>query len=208
MGEVIMSGVVANAVAPKPTVPTGYTKLAYIRSSGTQYIDTGFKPNQNTRMVVTMELDSSMTSSRAYFGTRDASKVNGFAILTGTDNKYQFAYNNLQETGIGSVTFAKNVFEIDKNAFKVNGNVLSTQTAGTFSCSCPAFLLTVNNAGAVHSLGGVAAKLYSCQVYDNGTLVREYVPCMDPEGNVGLYDRVGESFYKNAGTGVFVGSEV
>ena len=185
------------------SLPKGYTPLEYIKATGTQYIDTGFKPNQNSRIVLTMELDSSMTSSRAYFGTRDASKVNGFAILTGSDNKYQFAYNNLQSTGLGSVTFSKNVFEIDKNVFKINGSTLSTQTAGTFSCSYTVYLLTVNHAGAAHSLGSVAAKLYSCQIYDNGTLVRDYFPCMTNAGEVGLWDDVNSVFYGNAGAGVF-----
>ena len=33
-------------------LPSGYTQYEYIESSGTQYIDTGFKPNQNTRTVI------------------------------------------------------------------------------------------------------------------------------------------------------------
>ena len=50
--------------------------------------------------------------------------------------------------------------------------------------------------------------LYSCQIYDNGTLVRDFVPCINGSGEVGLYDLVGKQFYGNAGTGVFTGSEV
>ena len=34
------------------SIPSGYKRLEYIKSSGTQYIDTGFKPNQNTRVVM------------------------------------------------------------------------------------------------------------------------------------------------------------
>ena len=33
------------------SLPSGYTPLEYIKSSGTQYINTGFNPNQNTRKV-------------------------------------------------------------------------------------------------------------------------------------------------------------
>ena len=39
------------------SLPSGYKRLEYIQSSGTQYIDTGFKPNQDTRVV--MEIDPS-----------------------------------------------------------------------------------------------------------------------------------------------------
>ena len=33
-----------------------YTELEYIQSSGTQYIDTGFKPNQDTRVVTKFDM--------------------------------------------------------------------------------------------------------------------------------------------------------
>lgn len=52
-------------------------------------------------------------------------------------------------------------------------------------------------------------KLYACQIYDNGTLVRDFYPCTNESGAVGLYDLVGKQFYSNAGTGAFVaGAEV
>ena len=50
----------------------------------------------------------------------------------------------------------------------------------------------------------ISMQLYSCQIYDNGTLIRDFVPSQDPTGNVGLYDLVGAQFYGNAGTGAFV----
>lgn len=36
------------------TLPAGYTRLAYIESTGTQYIDTGLAPTKNFRIVVDM----------------------------------------------------------------------------------------------------------------------------------------------------------
>ena len=33
-------------------MPSGYTEVEYIESTGTQYIDTGFTPNQDTRMLL------------------------------------------------------------------------------------------------------------------------------------------------------------
>ena len=37
-------------------LPSGYTELQYIESTGTQYINTGFQPNQNTRVTATAYL--------------------------------------------------------------------------------------------------------------------------------------------------------
>ena len=49
----------------------------------------------------------------------------------------------------------------------------------------------------------MTGKIYSCQIYDNGSLVRDYVPCINNDGTIGLWDDVNSVFYGNAGTGSF-----
>ena len=48
-------------------------------------------------------------------------------------------------------------------------------------------------------------KLYYLEIYDNGLLVRSFVPCIrDEDGTIGLYDVVNNKFYTNQGTGSFM----
>jgi hypothetical protein len=48
-------------------------------------------------------------------------------------------------------------------------------------------------------------KLYSFKLYDNGTLIRNYIPAKRASDSViGLYDTVNNEFYENAGTGTFI----
>ena len=51
------------------SLPSGYSELEYIQSSGTQYIDTGFKPNQDTRVLMDFEFMGS-NPTNAIFGGR------------------------------------------------------------------------------------------------------------------------------------------
>ena len=37
-------------------LPSGYTELEYIESTGTQYIDTGLKGNLNTKVEIDMQI--------------------------------------------------------------------------------------------------------------------------------------------------------
>ena len=37
---------------PASRLPEGYTEVQYIQSTGTQYVDTGFKPNQDSRVLI------------------------------------------------------------------------------------------------------------------------------------------------------------
>ena len=49
-------------------------------------------------------------------------------------------------------------------------------------------------------------KMYYCKIYDNDILVRDFVPCINVEGEYGLYDFVNSQFYGNVGTGSFTGA--
>ena len=67
MGKVLFMRKGETHTAPAKLLPDGFTKLAYIQSSGTQYIDTGFKPNQSTRVIAVVGADD----SDCIFGTAD-----------------------------------------------------------------------------------------------------------------------------------------
>lgn len=47
-------------------------------------------------------------------------------------------------------------------------------------------------------------KLWRYKMYDNGAIVRDYIPCYRVSDNkTGLYDIVNDTFYPNEGTGEF-----
>lgn len=48
-------------------------------------------------------------------------------------------------------------------------------------------------------------RIYSCKLYDDTTLVRDFIPCIRIADNKpGMYDIVGSTFYVNQGVGEFV----
>ena len=48
------------------------------------------------------------------------------------------------------------------------------------------------------------AKLYSCQIYNNDVLIRDYIPCKDSNGIGCLFDLVEYKAYYNVGDGDFI----
>lgn len=46
-------------------LPSGYTKLAYIQSSGTQYIDTGVKPDQTYTLKIKFQTTQTLSGGVA-----------------------------------------------------------------------------------------------------------------------------------------------
>lgn len=179
-------------------LPSGYTKLDYIESSGTQYINTGFKPNQNTRCVIDIENLSS--AQAAFFGARASQNAASFTYFSLTATTGRSDYGSSKQPMTFTNTVGRYTVDQNKNVCTVNG-VTATGTANTFQLTNNLYLMAVNQADA--AIQNAKMKLYSAKVYDNGTLVRDFIPCKNANGAIGLWDNVNSVFYANAGTGTF-----
>lgn len=179
-------------------LPSGYTKLDYIQSSGTQYINTGFKPNQNTRCVIDIENLSSAQAS--FFGARASQTAASFTYFSLTATTGRSDYGTSKQPMSFTNTVGRYTVDQNKNVCTANG-VTATGTANTFQLTNNLYLMAVNQADA--AIQNAKLKLYSAKVYDNGTLVRDFIPCKNASGAIGLWDNVNSVFYANAGTGTF-----
>lgn len=179
-------------------LPSGYTKLDYIESSGTQYINTGFKPNQNTRCVIDIENLSS--AQAAFFGARASQTAASFTYFSLTATTGRSDYGSSKQSMSFTNTVGRYTVDQNKNVCTANG-VTATGTANTFQLTNNLYLMAVNQADA--AIQNAKLKLYSAKVYDNGTLVRDFIPCRNASGTIGLWDNVNSVFYANAGTGTF-----
>ena len=185
-------------VVPESVDESEITELEYIQSSGAQYVDTTFVPNQNSRVVLDGYNDSA--SSGWTYGTWESATSKQFA---GSCNKsYAARYGSANATLTENIPVGPVHFDQNKNTYNVNGSSGSF-AAQTFSCEYSIYLFAINAAGSVSS-GKFTGKIYSCQIYDNGLLERDYIPAMLVNGEVGLYDRANGEFYRNAGSGEFV----
>ena len=177
-------------------------KLEYIESSGTQYINTEFKPNQDSRVYAECVFPAA-SSTQGLFGARTSSSANQFQFVT-SGNYYRSDYNTTP-ANVTNVSFGANKFFVDKNKnlFDLNGQYSYTHTYASFSCSGPMYIFATNNNGAVY--GQCAARIYMLKAYDNGNLVRDYYPAqIAANGTIGLWDAVSGMMYTNAGTGTFI----
>lgn len=172
-------------------LPSGYTPLEYIESTGTQYIDTGLVVNKNDSYEYI--LDSLLTNDT--FGG-----ANGYLQFTGDISGGKRVTIRVSYDGSTHVT-----------TVYVDG-VISSTTDWTSSYSgenVKIGILRMGNAGNVwYTSDPQIGEVYSCQIKKNGSLVRDYVPATNASGTVGLYDMANGVFYGNAGTGVFIAGPV
>lgn len=183
-------------------VPTGYTRLEYIESAGTQYIDTGFKPNQDTRVVCEVACPVSNTTNWV-FGARQASGSKMYGFAASASGYYLSQYNAIEEKfpeSLNSTDYI--VIDKNKNITTING-VHASNTAAAEAFVTPVNLtIFAGNTNGTKVYGKI--KFKSFKLYDNGTLIRNYIPAKNASGVIGLYDDINAKFYTNAGTGAFV----
>jgi hypothetical protein len=75
-------------------------------------------------------------------------------------------------------------------------------TASTFTAPSNLILFGINRSGS-KMLG--LGRIYSCQIWNDGTLIRNYIPVVrKSDGKAGLYDKVNNVFYTDAAGGNFI----
>ena len=199
------TGVFVGSDEEEPSsLPDGYTQKNYIESSGTQYIDTLFKPNQDTRVTMDIEVDSTTSGSKCLFGTRSAPSSTAPLMfnLWSLSSNVRFDYFGSNDSTTNMLPGQRVQIDANKNVCSIGSTTLTAESA-TGQTTINLYLFTINNAGEVSTSYHTKMKLYSCKIYDNGILVRDFIPCTNPSGVAGLYDVVGNTFYANAGTGSF-----
>lgn len=178
-------------------LPDGYTQIEYVQSDGgAHWIDTGFKPNQNTGIIAKFQLLSSDANQTPIYA-RTAMNVDAFGVFIDASSKWTADYGTKRFTGTTSAQSLINL-NFNKNVVKFNDESYTFDTQ-TFQSNSNLTIFGRNTGGTVQYTAKM--KLYSCEIYDNGTLVRNFIPCKNSSGTIGLYDIVNSQFYTNVGTG-------
>ena len=176
------------------------TKLEYIQSTGTQYIDTGFNLKNDSKVVLDCDISYSSGSNwDMIFGTYDSSAWFSWWANGGYINAYYGSEWKKTTAPSGRI-----ILIADGNNWTANGTTMIIN-ASTFTAPSTAYIFSIHNGG---SYTNASMKLYSCQIYDNGTLVRDFIAAKLSDGTVGLYDKLNGLLYINVGTGTFTAGPV
>lgn len=175
--------------------------VEYIESTGTQYIDTGFKPNNNTRIISDCEVVSASGLMNP-FGAWNSGK-NAFIFLTTNTLDNAYLYYGSQELSGNFFFSGRHLVNVNKNTLIIDGSNIVSANQETFSCSYNIYLFGFNNDGTILNQAS-SIRMYSCQIYDNDILIRDYVPAKQ-NGVYGLWDKKGKKFYSSASNTQFIG---
>lgn len=177
----------------------------YLQSDGTQAIDTGWFPSDRTKVVI--DYEAVWSDDNAYvFGANGTPKM---ALWSKANANLVFrnpagSHVNL---GVAATDGTRQIVTIDylettATVADADGTVFNTvQITGvepeTNTVSMSVFAFHASGNAYTYPLSG---KIYSMQIYDDGTLVRDFIP-YGFGATTGLYDRVNGRVLENVMSG-------
>ena len=198
----------------------GYTRLTYIQSTGSQYIDTGYIHDTTTKVDLRISFTSVGEQWQSFYGARNsrADTAKGFSMWLNYA-KFRRAFGaaaaNIDSLTVNTTTIYD--LHLDKGGESTvtpgEGEPVSlgTATAGA-ALTWTDFLFAINqDPGASGKAPAFIsrAKIYFCRIYSGDTLVRDMVPVRrEADGALGVLDLANDAtFYPNNGSGTFVAGE-
>lgn len=201
----------------KPSrLPEGYKELKYIQSGSGQYINTGIAGTAIYRLE--MDVEPITTSSGTFFGASTYIASSNREVSCRKDGTTSIHLTVPVTTSPRTTYISKDtsnrrvsiVYDRINKQFSLDGETAAINMSATlYSVGYSVCLLygykDPTQASAA-SFTTLAAKLYSCKIYGTSSkLLRDFVPCVDPDGHVGMIDIVNEKMYYN---GVFTAGPV
>ena len=190
-------------------LPDGYTKLKYIQSSGTQWINTGIALNTATDDIELVFEADSYTGGNSLFGARTSTTSNVYSFAIASSLKYRVGWGASSPTLDIDADTNKHTLKIEHNGgvFKVDGVTIATQGNTSIVTPTTAGLFAIHATTSTKVYYG-RTKIYEYKMLRNGKLTQHMIPAKDSNNVAGMWDTVTKTFFTNAGTGSFTAGPV
>lgn len=197
-----------------------YEMLNYIEATGTQYIDTGYNVEYTLPFAVEFDYQSlkqSGTSFQALFGltVEDSASLGiNINIFSANNVAYNYIGGTPEHGGGGTITSAviaygsRDIWKLNRTEFSIKGtnnySFVPATTIDYLRNRIP--YIFARNQNNLEARALATGRIYYCKMWYNNDLVRDFVPVKRrSDGAIGLYDKVTDAFFGNAGTGSFIG---
>jgi hypothetical protein len=202
-------------------LPSEYTQVEYIKSTGTQYIDTNYFANPNSSYELTLKFDNPKSDSEwstshiGFINSTDyENNTRNISINFGGQPKekqvlyiWRIMNQEVNKNIVRDIILNKNVMSIKGTSFSY-GQYTNTIPNSNDTVLQPLLLFAGRLSASVNTpiiFNSYDMYVYDFKIYENDILVKHYIPCYRNNDNeVGLYDIVNNVFYTNQGTGNFL----
>ena len=165
-------------------VTNDYQEVEYLESTGTQYIDTGYLPNNNTKVDIKFMALDNPSGAIPLFGARTSADKKSFTVFYKTSTIGRIDYGNYSDSN-PTIKFNNNTihtFVKDKEKNYLDGKYINSNNSNDFSCDYPMYINNINTSESSFSRL-FNSRLYYTKIYDDDLLVRNLVPVVRKSDN-------------------------
>ena len=173
-----------------PTKPVRFCE--YVGSTGKQYVDTGIVGRSDTKVEATVEwlrVDEDATAIGSRRGDTRFYPIHCYNGLT-------YGYNGYYTVGT-FVAGQKHVVESElfdgAQKITLDGVVKANGTQGAIDTNLSMYLFALHNGNTVGNYAKV--RIYDLKIWQDGELVRDYVPVIADNGAPYLWDKVSKTLF-------------
>ena len=190
-------------------LPSSYTAVDYLQSSGTQWIEMGVAPNQNTKAVLKIKIDELTRQGTSLIGSRtDVNSDDQFVTYLDDygGTRFLFRMDGQTETIPWKGLTTDKIYIVTLSGTEMKAELEDGTAVFSKTFSVNDFTSTVTMA-LFRSKGVSGAyfqgRIYSCKHYSGDELIQDFVPCLDTGGVPCMFDLVSRKSFYNKGTGSF-----
>lgn len=172
-------------------------RVAYLESTGTQWIDTGVAPDFVGGDKIEIGFyNSEKTGAYVAVGCRATGARNGFYVTGGG----VVVADRTSFDSVGTIDVGDYVISLDDAHCTING-IADTNTKRV-TCAFSAYLFALNQSNSAITLYP-GMRLYYWKYWRNGALTQHFIPALDTDNVPCMYDTVSKTCFYNQGTGAF-----
>lgn len=184
-------------------------EIEYLRSTGTQYIDTGLYGDNALDYEVRVSI--ALVSSSTFYnvlGDRLSSSEKRFSLMlyARNTNSSHVYFNSGDANEVktssqaGSTVSGWHTYSKDASDVFMDSNKVGTLEQQTYTTPNTIILFGARNSGSLSNM--LTGNISYCKFSRGGVLLRDFIPVRI--GTIGyMYDRVSGQLFGNAGTGAF-----
>ena len=193
-------------------LPEEYTRLDYIQSTGNQYINTGIRGNATDKFELIMDVAYTFQKTGDNTWDKNIHQIMGFNGHRGCG--VGPAGNMWWDHSLISTSIKQNHYKHVEwwgqanNCYTYADGESQSRTDAAMSATSGSNLnlFGTHYTSSDSNIGYWSyCKMYSSRILVNGSIVRNFIPCLHPNGTPGLYDSITHTFYANNGSGKFIG---
>ena len=180
-------------------LPYEYQQVAYLESTGTQYIDTGVIANNVSKAEFQFSMTENNATIQGIMGGGWSSNNKTYQLIrNGTNINLRYGETIL------SILYDNAVHRIELSKYKLKIDEIEKSNTSEVNDNRSVYLFARRSDNFGNGVQQYSyCRIYYCKIYNGSeVLQRDFIPCYRKADNKpGLYDTVNNVFYTNQGSG-------